>query len=235
MSLASDDPEHAIVVPRRHFTPAAASGSAAAVSGDEVEGDLAQEGEVAGGGAVAHAAVVLAEGDVEDPVQRVLDAPVAADGPDQDGGNVAAAGEEVAGLGLDLAGAADAADRLHRQHGAQLGPATQGLEVPGGRAHEDAPADQAAVAFVEGVEHRPPARSPAEAGALEVPAHGLEGAAVVGLQHQEVVGALGPDPRGDLLPAAHRVERDDAAVEVRSEEHTSELQSRQISRMPSSA
>jgi hypothetical protein len=45
-----------------------------------------QEGEVAGGGAVAHAAVVLAEGDVEHPMQRVLDAPVPADGLDQGGG-----------------------------------------------------------------------------------------------------------------------------------------------------
>jgi len=49
MSLASDDPEHVIVIPGRHFTPTASAGSAAAVSGDKVEGDLAQEGEVAGG------------------------------------------------------------------------------------------------------------------------------------------------------------------------------------------
>src|SRR5918998_683434 len=71
----------------------------ATVSGDKVEGDLAQKGEVTGGGAVAYPAVVLAEGDVEDPVQRVLDAPVSADGLDQDGRIVAAAGEEVADLG----------------------------------------------------------------------------------------------------------------------------------------
>jgi hypothetical protein len=42
MSLASDDPEHVVVVPGRHFAPTASAGSAAAVSGDEVEGDLAQ-------------------------------------------------------------------------------------------------------------------------------------------------------------------------------------------------
>src|SRR3712207_1597897 len=185
ISLASDDPEHVIVVPGRHFAPTAAAGWAVAVSGDEVEGDLAQEGEVAGGGAVAHATVVLAEGDVEDPMQGVLDAPVPADGLDQDGGIVAAAGEEVADLGLGLAGAGDPAERLHRQHRGQLGPATQGLKLPGGWAREDAPADQAAVTFVEGIEHRPPSGPAAEAGALEVLAHGLEGAAVVGLQHQE--------------------------------------------------
>jgi hypothetical protein len=49
MSLASDDLEHVIVVPGRHFAATASAGSVTAVSGDEVEGDLAQEGEVAGG------------------------------------------------------------------------------------------------------------------------------------------------------------------------------------------
>src|SRR5919202_4556656 len=103
MSLASDDLEHVIVAPGRHFAPTASAGLATAISGDEVEGDFAQEGEVAGGGAVAHPAVILTEGDVEHPMQGVLDAPVPADGSDQDGGIIAAADEEVTGLGLDLA------------------------------------------------------------------------------------------------------------------------------------
>src|SRR3712207_2025102 len=124
ISLVSDDPEHVVVVPGRHFAPTASAGSARAVSADEVEGDLAQKGEVAGGGAVAHPAVILTEADVEHPVQGVLDAPVPADRPDQDGGIIAAAGEEGEGLGLDLAATGDAADRLDRQHRGQLGPAT---------------------------------------------------------------------------------------------------------------
>ena len=74
------------------------------------------------------------------------------------------------------------------------------------------------MAFVEGIEHRPPAGPAAEAGALEVIAYGLEGAAVVGLQPQEIVGPLGPDPHGDVLLTAHSVERHDAAVEVQSVE-----------------
>src|SRR3954447_23657198 len=94
MSLASDDPEHVIVVPGRHFAPTVSAGSATAISGDEVEGDFAQEGEVAGGGTVAHATVVLAEGDVEHPMQGVFDAPVPADGLDQDGGIIAATAEQ---------------------------------------------------------------------------------------------------------------------------------------------
>src|SRR4051794_26846705 len=161
MSLVGDDLEHVVVVPGGFLAPAAEAGLAAVVSGDEIESDLAQEGEVAGGGAVAHPAVILMEGDVENPVQGVLDAPVPADRPDQDGGIIAAAGaaagEEVAGLGLDFAGTVDAADRLDRQHGAEIGPVAQRLELSDGRAHEDASADQAAVALVEGVEHRPAA------------------------------------------------------------------------------
>src|SRR3712207_6905979 len=66
---------------------------------------------------------------------------------------------------------------------------------------------------LEGVRHRPAAGAAAEAGALEVLAHRLEGAALVRLGHQEIVGAPGPDPLGDAF--------------LRSEEHTSELQSRQ--------
>src|SRR5919199_1740422 len=122
MSLAGDDPEHVVVVPGGLLAPAAKARLAAAVAGDEVEGDPAQEGEVAGGGAVAHPAVVLAEGDVENPMQGVLDAPVPADRPDQDGGIVAAAGEEGTGLGLGLAGAVDAADCLDRQQSVEVGP-----------------------------------------------------------------------------------------------------------------
>src|SRR5690349_5372593 len=45
-------------------------------------------------------------------------------------------------------------------------------------------------------------------------AHGLKGAGVIGLQHQEIVGVLGPDPRGDVLLRAHGVERHDGALEM---------------------
>src|SRR3954465_2740943 len=49
-------------------------------------------------------------------------------------------------------------------------------------------------------------------------AYGLEGAAVVGLQPQEIVGTLRPDPRGDVLLTAHGIERHDGAVEVQGVE-----------------
>src|SRR5919202_4291811 len=38
------------------------------------------------------------------------------------------------------------------------------------------------------------------------------------IQPQEIVSALGPDPRGDVLLTAHSVERHDAAVEMQSVE-----------------
>ena len=67
MDLAGDDPEHVIVVPGGLFAPTAYVGLAAAIGGDEVEGDFAEQGEVAGSSAIAHPAVILTEADVENP------------------------------------------------------------------------------------------------------------------------------------------------------------------------
>src|SRR4051794_37192711 len=75
-----------------------------------------------------------------------------------------------------------------------------------------------AVALLEGVEHRPAAGLAAKAGTLEVLPDSLKGAAMVRLEHEKIVGALGPDPLGDGLLAAHRVQGDDAAVEVQGAE-----------------
>src|SRR4051812_47629648 len=130
---------------------------------------------------MAHPAVILTEADVENPMQSVLDAPVAADSPGQDGRIVPAAGEEVTDLSLGLIGAVDAADRLDRQQRAQIGPFVQRLKLSDGRARENASAHQAAVAVIKGVESRPAAGAAAEAGTFEMPLRGREGAAVIGL------------------------------------------------------
>src|SRR6476660_2968325 len=201
MNLAGDDPEHVIVVPGGLFAPTAYAGLTAAIGGDEVEGDFAEQGEVAGSSAIAHPAVILTEADVENPMQAVLDAPVPADGLGQHGRIVLAAGEEVADLGLGLAGAVYAAARLDRQQRAEIGPFVQRLELSADRAHEDAAADQAAMAFVKGVACRPAAGTAAETGTFEMSTRGLKGAAMVGLQRQQIVGTLRPDPRGNVLLA----------------------------------
>src|SRR3954454_16623086 len=163
---------------------------------------------------MAHPAVILTEGDVENPVQGVLDTPVAADGPGQDGRIVVAAGVKVADLGLDPAAAIDGADRLDRQQGAQIGPFVQGLKLCDGWAHKDASASQAAMAVVKSVASRLAAGAAAEAGTFEMSTCGLEGTAVVGLQRQQIVGPLGPDPRGNVLLPPHRIKRPDGAVEM---------------------
>src|SRR3982751_6219399 len=110
MSLVCEDLEHVAVVPSSPLALATEAGLGASVFGYQVESDLAKKGEVARSRPVAHAAVILAEGDVQHPMQRVLNAPVPADRPHQDGRGVAAAREKVADLGLDRAGAAP--DRL---------------------------------------------------------------------------------------------------------------------------
>src|SRR5690349_24969856 len=97
---------------------------------------------------MAHPAVILPEGDVENPMQGVLDAPVAADGPSQDGRLIVAAGEEIAHLSLDLVGAVDAADRLDRQQRTQSGPFVQRLGPSAERAGNTASAHQAAAPVV---------------------------------------------------------------------------------------
>src|SRR4051794_38679888 len=187
MKLAGDDPEHVIVAPGGLLTPTAQAGLTAAIGGDEVDGNLAEKSKVAGGGAMAHPAVILTEGDVENPMQGVLDAPVPTDGPAQDGRIVVAAGEEIADFGLGLAGTVDAADRLDRQQSTQIGPFMHRLEFSDGRAHENASAHQAAVAVVKGVASRPAAGATAEAGTFEMFARSLEGATVIGLQRQQIV------------------------------------------------
>src|SRR5215217_9104299 len=101
-------------------------------------------------------------------MERVLNAPVPADRPDQDSGIIVATCQEVADLGLDRAGAVDAPDRLDRQNRPQVRPALQGLEILDRRGHEDAPADQATVALIKVVEHWSPPASPAKTGLLEL-------------------------------------------------------------------
>src|SRR4051794_23678 len=150
MSLVCEDLEHVAVVPSSPLALATEAGLGASVFGYQVESDLAKKGEVARSRPVAHPAVILTDGDVQPPMQRVLNPPVPADRPHQDGGSVAAACQEVTDLGPDRAGAVDAPDRLDGQNRAQVGPAVQGLQVLDRRGHEDAPANQATVALVKG-------------------------------------------------------------------------------------
>src|SRR3954451_16420308 len=101
---------------------------------------------------VAHAAVVLTEGDVEHPVQRVLDRPMPADSLAQDGRTVGTAREEGADLTLDLCGrAVEAADALDCEHGVRRpGQPLRASRAAASVLANTRPADQAAMGVVEG-------------------------------------------------------------------------------------
>ena len=91
---------------------------------EQVRGEVAEDGEVLRGVAVADAAVILAEGDVEDPVQAVLDPSVAADRLSKVYGIGRQAGADVARLAR--AGGADAAGGLDADNALEAGPAAVG-------------------------------------------------------------------------------------------------------------
>src|SRR4051812_11320553 len=84
---------------------------------------------------------------------------------------IAAAGQEIADLRFDLAGAIDTADGFHRQHGAQPGPSAQRFQTGSLRADEHTPADQAAMAVIHGCPDR---GMDAEAGRRQAWARGLQ-------------------------------------------------------------
>src|SRR4051794_24096321 len=155
MKSASQKSEHVIIVPGGLLATRPHADPGCSVPPHEVDGDLAQDGQVASCRAIPDAAVILAEGDIEDPMEPIFDGPMPADCLDQDLGVVAAAGQEIADLRFDLAGAIDTADGFHRQHGAQPGPSAQRFQTGGLRADEHTPADQPAMAVVEGIEDRP--------------------------------------------------------------------------------
>ena len=124
------------------------------MSSDKVDGNLSQECKIADGSSVADPAIVFAEGDVEHPVQAVLDAPVLTNGPGENLRRVARTGQEVAELGFHLARAVDAANAFHGQDRLQAGPVPQRLQQSRLRTREYAAAYQTAVLVIEAVAGR---------------------------------------------------------------------------------
>src|SRR3954466_11936006 len=122
MKSSSQERQHVLIIPGSLLAtrPHADLGCSAVTY--EVDGDLAQDGQVASCRSIPDAAVILTEGDIQDPMEPIFYGPMPADCLDQDLGVVAAAGQEIADLRFDLAGAVDTADGFHRQHGAQPGP-----------------------------------------------------------------------------------------------------------------
>src|ERR1044071_8666248 len=89
----------------------------------DVDCELAQDGEVLGGMIFAGAAGVCGEQDIEDPMEIVLDAPMGAHCLEELLGGEAAGDQEQANLGLLRRGAADAAPALDAPDGHGVGKA----------------------------------------------------------------------------------------------------------------
>ena len=149
--VSLDQPGHVGVVPRGLLALAPQAGLSGVVGAGEVERDPAQAGEVARRPALADAAVVLGEADVQDPMQAVLH-PMLPDGPAEPRRIGLGAGQEVADLACGRepapAVAADGLDRDHRPHVGPVPQPRQGVQIA---ADEHAPAHQAAVAGVGAV------------------------------------------------------------------------------------
>src|SRR3954467_14966615 len=103
MRSAGDQRGHEGVVSGGGFALALEAGFQRCVGAREVERDLAEQGQVPGGGALAYAACIFVEPDVEYPVEPVLDRPMASDGGRELSWGQLAAGEIIANLGRDLA------------------------------------------------------------------------------------------------------------------------------------
>src|SRR4051812_41044195 len=180
---------------------------------NEVDGDLAQDSQVARSRSVAHAAVILTEGDIQDPMEPIFYGPMPADCLDQDLGVITAAGQKIADLRFDLAGAIDTADGFHRQHGAQPGPSAQRFQTGSLRADEHTPTDQPAMAVVEGIEGRPARGAAGETVLLTPLLYRQKRLALIGLEDQQIIGVPFQDPASDRLVAAHGIQRHNAVLQ----------------------
>ena len=94
---------------------------------EQIVGNLPQQGHVLRRVVLAHPALVFPKGDVEGPVQRVLDTPVAAHRRQQTLGRGLQAADVVSRLDLGPFGRFPAADYL--EHRAELGPFLAGAQV----------------------------------------------------------------------------------------------------------
>src|SRR5215212_8524366 len=140
-------------------------------------------------------------------MEPILDGPMLADCLDQDLGVIAAAGQEIADLRFDRAGAVDPADGFHRQHGAQPGPSAQRFQTGSLRADEHTPADQAAMAVIEGIEGWPAGGAAGETLLLTTRPYRPKRLALISLEDQQIIGVPFQDLASDRLLAAHGIQR----------------------------
>src|SRR3954469_2276732 len=207
MKLSSQERQHVLIIPGSLLATCRHADLGCSAVADEVDGHLAQDSQVASCRPIPHAAVILTEGDIQDPMEPIFDRPMLADCLDQDLGVIAAAGQEIADLRFNRAGAADPADGFHRQHGAQPGPRAQRFQAGSLRADERTPTDQAAMAVVKGIEDRPARGAAGETGLLTTRPYRQKRLALIGLEDQPIIRVPFQDPASDRLLAAHGIQR----------------------------
>ena len=77
MKSSSQKSEHVIIVPGGLLAPGPHADPGCSVPPHEVNGDLAQNGQVASCRAIPDAAVILAEGDIQNPMEPIFYGPAA--------------------------------------------------------------------------------------------------------------------------------------------------------------
>jgi hypothetical protein len=91
MKSSSQKREHVIIVPGGLLATRPHADPGCSVPAHEVDGDLAQDGQVASCRAIPDAAVILAEGDIQNPMEPIFYGPVPTDRLNQPRGIIAAA------------------------------------------------------------------------------------------------------------------------------------------------
>jgi hypothetical protein len=91
MKSARQKRQHIFIIPDGLLAAAPHADPGCSATTYEVDGDLAQDGQVACGNPVPDAAVILPERDIKDPMEPVFYSPVTADRLDQHPGVIAAA------------------------------------------------------------------------------------------------------------------------------------------------
>ena len=79
MKSSGQKSEHVLIVPGGLLATGPHADPGCSVTAHEVDGDLAQNGQIAGRRPVPDAAVILAEGDIQDPMEPVFYGPMPAD------------------------------------------------------------------------------------------------------------------------------------------------------------
>ena len=91
MKSSSQKSEHVIIIPGGLLAASADADPGCSVATNKIDGDLAQDGQIASCRAIPDTAVILAERDIQDPMEPIFNRPVTADRLNQHRGIIAAA------------------------------------------------------------------------------------------------------------------------------------------------